>query len=355
MGNTRPVIRRRRFLQTATGLSIGAGLAGCVGSLGGEGEFPDRDIEFLIPFSAGGGFDTYSRLIAKHAEKYLPDDVNTVPNNITPPISGTEQAFNAEASGYNLFTFSNFFQILFQIVQDTGYDLTQATQYPRYTSEYQTILVGSQTDLMSWDDTVSAIANEEVKIGTTSGLGVGVNITAIAALTDLFTIDNVVNNFVPYSEGTAEIVAGVRRGDVQVTTNSLSSARPHIESGTYRLVLYMNMDDSVPDWVMDNQDVEPDTLATASVQNGEQIADMTQFARFMGAPPDVPADRADYMRDVISQTLEDEEFLADAEEAGRPIVPADSETSKRIMENSHQNWLDNKDLLLRMQSGVGES
>ena len=34
--------------------------------------FPEKDITFVIPFSTGGGFDTYVRLIAPFLEKHLP-------------------------------------------------------------------------------------------------------------------------------------------------------------------------------------------------------------------------------------------------------------------------------------------
>src|SRR5256885_15151372 len=44
--------------------------------------FPTKNIQFVIPYAPGGGFDVYPRVVAPVMEKYLPNKVNIVPINI---------------------------------------------------------------------------------------------------------------------------------------------------------------------------------------------------------------------------------------------------------------------------------
>ena len=53
---------------------------GCSGT--STDTFPSRDIEIVIPYNAGGGFDSYVRALAPHMEKYLPGDINILPINV---------------------------------------------------------------------------------------------------------------------------------------------------------------------------------------------------------------------------------------------------------------------------------
>jgi tripartite-type tricarboxylate transporter receptor subunit TctC len=46
-----------------------------------------KTVTILVGHSAGGGFDTYARVISRHLGKYIPGNPNVVVNNI--PGAGT--------------------------------------------------------------------------------------------------------------------------------------------------------------------------------------------------------------------------------------------------------------------------
>jgi tripartite-type tricarboxylate transporter receptor subunit TctC len=52
-------------------------------TLAQEAFFKDKTIRLVVGFSAGGGFDTYSRTIARHMGKYIPGNPGIVVENMT--------------------------------------------------------------------------------------------------------------------------------------------------------------------------------------------------------------------------------------------------------------------------------
>jgi tripartite-type tricarboxylate transporter receptor subunit TctC len=73
----------RRFrLLIATILSI-AFVAGMGFTAAAEDFYKGKTITFVVGFSAGGGFDTYTRLIARHFGKHVPGNPTTVVQNMT--------------------------------------------------------------------------------------------------------------------------------------------------------------------------------------------------------------------------------------------------------------------------------
>jgi tripartite-type tricarboxylate transporter receptor subunit TctC len=47
-----------------------------------DGSFPTKNISIIVPFKPGGGFDLQARLLAPFLEKYLPNKVNVVIDNV---------------------------------------------------------------------------------------------------------------------------------------------------------------------------------------------------------------------------------------------------------------------------------
>jgi tripartite-type tricarboxylate transporter receptor subunit TctC len=45
--------------------------------------YKGKTIRFIVGFSAGGGFDTYSRMIARHIGKHIPGNPDTMVENMT--------------------------------------------------------------------------------------------------------------------------------------------------------------------------------------------------------------------------------------------------------------------------------
>jgi tripartite-type tricarboxylate transporter receptor subunit TctC len=68
------------------------------------GEFPERPIELIVPFGAGGTTDIFARAFTRVIEKYLPNDQRTVVINKPGGAStiGMSAVANADPDGYTL-------------------------------------------------------------------------------------------------------------------------------------------------------------------------------------------------------------------------------------------------------------
>lgn len=81
----------------AVGFAVGAVTAGSA-----LAEYPERSIQMMIPFAAGGGTDVPGRFFAAEMEKIL--DANIIVSNVTGAggTVGATQLSNADADGYSL-------------------------------------------------------------------------------------------------------------------------------------------------------------------------------------------------------------------------------------------------------------
>jgi len=65
-------------------------------------EYPEKAVQFIVPWSPGGGSDTLMRIVAKHAEKYLGVPVPVINK---PGVSGTvglRELKNKTGNGYTI-------------------------------------------------------------------------------------------------------------------------------------------------------------------------------------------------------------------------------------------------------------
>ncbi len=87
----------RRFILAGAGAALVA-----LSALPAAAQFPEKNIDFLIPFGPGGGFDRTVRMIAPFMEKNLPNKVSVLPKNL--PGAGGARAlatvFRAKPDGY---------------------------------------------------------------------------------------------------------------------------------------------------------------------------------------------------------------------------------------------------------------
>jgi tripartite-type tricarboxylate transporter receptor subunit TctC len=66
--------------------------------------FPEKNIDFIIPFGPGGGFDRTVRIISPALEKTLPNKVEVVPKNVPGAggAKGLATVFRAKPDGHTL-------------------------------------------------------------------------------------------------------------------------------------------------------------------------------------------------------------------------------------------------------------
>ena len=358
----------RRKLLSAAAITGGSLLAGCLGDGSGDGsedgegddgsrgdrsedgqdgtegddEFPTKEMQILIPYGPGGGYDEYVRLFAQHAEKYVPDDVAIQPRNVEGADGqiATTETYDAEPDGHTtmLVNVGNFVQQ--QILYDVDFDLREMTWLPQITTNTPAIAAGTNTDIESWDELVERTREGAVNWTTSGGATatgvVGATLTGVLA--DLYEPGDVLDNLVTFdSRGNA--VQSIMSGDAQVMPGTYDSLLPYVDSDDLRIVMTLSTDDPP------EQTPDSGTLATEDVDDAEEIEDAASAPRIFAGPPDIPAPRASSVRELFDTVINDEEFRAAVEEVDRSIVYEDSERAEQIVTNTFETWEQQEDLL----------
>jgi len=84
--------------------SVAAALAAAAFAGPAAAAYPDRQIDMIITYGPGGGFDVYARAVAREMEKSLPAGVRIIPRNVPGAGGrrGTGVLYRAAPDGYTL-------------------------------------------------------------------------------------------------------------------------------------------------------------------------------------------------------------------------------------------------------------
>src|SRR5215471_6582813 len=117
--------------------------------------FPNKNIQFVIPYAPGGGFDVYPRVVAPVMEKYLPNKVNIVPINVPSGggSRGVAQLYRAKPDGYTIGILNVPGMFILQQQQGAGtYDLAKFSWIGSMgEGERYFISVGNNSPLKTFD------------------------------------------------------------------------------------------------------------------------------------------------------------------------------------------------------------
>lgn len=371
MASNTTLIERRRFLESA-GTLAAVGLSGCSGgenegdgSSGGgsdngddsptntptktsqKSEFPSEPITFIIPFGPGGGFDFYTRTVAKYINNkdYLPVQVKVKNVEGAGGIVGANKIYNAEPDGYTAGIWYIPGLARSQIVERKGvkYDMRKLTPYPSAAGKTPGIAVGSHTDVQNGSDLIQALKNDTLKLGAEGPMSAGRLVpVSLGRVGGAFDFQQILDNYV-YFDGKGEWYTTMKRGEVDVMSGAYSSILKYAQTEDLRMALVMTTDDKPPE-----TSPNASTLADVDVDNPKKIIAMSgggDVYRVFVGPPDIPEERANTVRTAIRKALKDPDLQKEAKEADRPLNFAESEKAGATLTRYIETWAENKDLL----------
>lgn len=285
-------------------------------------DYPSENYTWVVPYSEGGGFDTYSRGFAQvMSENFLPEGISIGIQNITPIAEALSGVYGSD-SDYQL------------AILPMPAAAAQEIQFPdiaQWETENFTVLgsmeenayvvyVAADSPYETWEDlqAASGLRALTVERGSSSGLATAVAIRAL----------NLDAELTFGAEGSQEVATALVRGDVDFIVYGTSDVIGFIESGDVRPLLFLGSEDQRPaqyDWLADVPSV-------ADVGFPEVAGAVTEM-RLIVAPADISPEAEEYLKATVEEVLFSEEFAAWAEEADRPLVPRDAESARQAMEN----------------------
>ncbi|OWT56874.1 Bug family tripartite tricarboxylate transporter substrate binding protein [Candidimonas nitroreducens] len=223
-------IARRQFLQSAAGMLAVATVAPLPALAANA--WPDRPINYVVPFAPGGATDILGRMYAQYVGQAL--GVSMVVENKpgTGGSLGTAYAARAKPDGYTLVggTISSH-AINVSIYPSIGYDPVKSFTPIILTGTLPNVLVvRANSDYKTVDDLIKKARskNDALTFGS-SGVGSSQHLAG-----ELFAQDIGAHMLhVPY-KGSAPSLQALAAGDIDLLFDNITSALPLIQSGKLR-------------------------------------------------------------------------------------------------------------------------
>lgn len=278
--------------------------------------FPDKNISFIIPDGAGGGFDSYVRAVAPAMEKYLPHKASVVPTNV-PGAGGARAAteiFHARPDGAMIGIFNVPGIYIQQGGGSAGFDLKKFTWIGRVGLDHFGLAVGENSPIKSIDDLKALSKKRPIKFTSTGPAGTAYNATLIAA-----HLLGIRAQLITGYKGSSDYVIGAVRGDGDAAVTSMPILRRMAAGKTLRILATFETHGSVPG------------AADATTLGQPELADIT-LQRLIAGPPGLPPDVKAVLADALTKALSDPEVKAWAEKADAGIAPESPEQAAATLE-----------------------
>jgi tripartite-type tricarboxylate transporter receptor subunit TctC len=270
-------------------------------------QYPERNIEFLIPFGPGGGFDRTVRLVSPYMEKALPNRVEVLPKNL--PGAGGRRAlatvYRAKPDGY-LISIMNSpgAAIPLLLGEKVEYDLAKFAWIAKIGSEDYMIGVSAKSAIRTIDDLKKL--GRPIKMPTT-----GFGSTAYAAGAVFAAAFGLKAEHISGYKGTNDYIVGIVRGDGDLAVAPVSTFKQFVESGAIRPLMTFEERSSMPGIKTVAELGHPDLSGLA-------------VERYIVGSPGTPANIVKVLSDALGQAASNPELKAKAEKTGEPLeyIPA---------------------------------
>ena len=291
--------------------------------------YKGKTVRIIVGASAGGGYDTYSRTIARHMGKHIPGNPTFVVENM--PGAGFLISANyiykiAKPDGL---TIGHFIGGLFlqQLLEKPGieFDARNFEYIGVPTQDNYVLGVAKATGITSMDQWFST--KTVVKLG---GVGVGSATDDIPKV--LAATIGLPMQLVTGFKGTADVRLAFNSGEVQGVCNAWESFRStwrnELDSGNVVIVL-QTIAKRHPE--LPNVPLAIDFAKTEEAKRliNALVHSVGPTARPYVLPPKTPKEQLATLRNAFMQTMKDPEFLAEAAKAKLDINPLDGAELER--------------------------
>jgi tripartite-type tricarboxylate transporter receptor subunit TctC len=304
---------RRTFLATA--LALAATLV--------HAQYPQRPVQLIVPWGAGGGTDATARIIGALMEKELKQPFNVVNRTGGSGVVGHDAIARAPADGYTI----GLITVEITMMHHVGLTQLKHTDYTPIglvNADPAGVNVRVDSPYKSVKDLLAAIKANPGKFKA-SGTGQGgIWHLAIAGLLKEQGIDPGALPWVP-SQGAAPGLQDLVSGGVEVVPCSIPEARAMIDAGKVRALAIM--------------DANPPALYPKLPTLKSELGSNWQIAawRVIAAPKGVPAEVQKTLVTALKKVYDSKDYKEFMAKQGYGTVWADPEGTAKFMAASDAN------------------
>jgi tripartite-type tricarboxylate transporter receptor subunit TctC len=289
------------------------------GQAAGESDtafFRGKTVTYIVATAAGGGYDTYGRLLARYMEQYLPGSRFVVRN-----VPGAGQIIGANTiyvSAPDGLTFGIFNPglIYAQILEQEGvrFDLGTMSWIGKMAEEGRSLVISNNSGFASVED----LLNSAMPI-VLSAAGIGsASYIETRIMSEVMDLDiQIITGF----DG-GETQLSMLRGELDGVLGAASSNLEFVERGDGQFLLSIaGARSAIPGVPQVRKYVtDPEHLRLLNL-----VETLAELGRLTAGPPGIPPARLRALRDAFNAALEDPGLLANAETLSIPITYGNGE------------------------------
>jgi len=296
--------------------------------------YAGKQISLLIGTTAGGGYDAYGRLVARHISRHIPGNPAVVAKNM--PGAGGLTAANylynrGPKDGTEILIVQNGlpFERLFQTLSPEGKNaLFDATKFGWIGSATQTVFV-TVTWHASGVRTLQDASAKETILGASTP-SADSYILAMLSNNLLGTKFKVVHGYAGATEVSLAVENGEVQGEAGKDWTTLTATKPQwIRDKLINILVQMGM--------AAHPDLKgvPMAIELAKTPEDRQVMEVV-FAKYgMARPfftaPGVPPERLALLRRAFDATLSDPAVIAEAKKLGMEVSPVRGEAVEKLV------------------------
>lgn len=286
-------------------------------------DYPNKPIEMIIPYAAGGATDVIARMITSK----LPEALRQPVVAVNRPGAGTTLAASgvarAEPDGYTLYTTTAAHTISASLYSNLNYDPIKDFTPIHLVARIPIVLVTSPNyKVQSLDDYISKARNSKNGI-TVGSPGNGSPQHLAQAMFQNKTGTNFIH--VPY-RGDAPLITDMLAGQVQSAFITLSAALPQIQSGKLHAVAVAN-----PTRIDAIKDVP--TMTEAGLKDFNAA---TWFGIF--GPADMATDIRQKLHAASAKVASDAPFAKRIEDMGGQVMDLSAHQFSEYVKSEADQW-----------------
>lgn len=293
--------------------------------------FGNKTITLTVPSGAGGSYDLYTRILARHYNKHIPGHPTIIVSNM-PGAGGARAAgymYNKAPRDGTWLELVSQTAALFQLLRSKGitYKAEEFSYLGRMASSNGVVAVWHTAPAT----TLEQAKTTEVIFGS-SGKGSQTYMTP----TMMRNLLGYKFRVIPGYRGAAKTLLAMERGEVHGRTGSIESLRARhadwIRNGTIRIWAEVGLEKSpeIPDVPL----LTDLTKSEKDKQVIRLLSSYTALGFHFGGPPGIPRDRLAVLRTAFDATMKDPELIAEMKKRKIALRPATGAAVEKIVRDT---------------------
>lgn len=285
-----------------------------------KSDYPQKDIELVVAYAAGGGTDAIARFVAHAAGKYMPNGKNIVVSN-KPGAGGTialAEVMQAKPDGYKLGSVTTGNLAIAPNYGKTPFKSDSFIPIAQFSAVPNMLVVQTDAPWKTYDEWLNWVKKNPGKFPYGTGGAGGTQHLAMEGLNEL---ESVQTKHVPF-EGAAPALTALLGGHVQGAIVNVNEAKPHVDAGKLRVLV--NLGTSKVEAYKDAMFLKDKGFVGLDSWSGVVV------------PKDTPKEVVDTLRDVFNKAMKDPSIKDEFNKLGVEPAYTDGEQFANVVADSNK-------------------